>query len=152
MTFLRHARLEQRVRLARHPAHRGEHVERGVGALAEQLQQVLAIEHEQRAASIASAVAVREPPSSSDSSPKNSPASRGVQQDLLPGRVLDEQIDLAGLHDEHRVAGSPARNITLPGVTRALEHRLRQHASLVIVELREQVICARNAGSMPIVR
>ena len=40
----RDARLQQRVRLARHPAHRGEHVERGVGALAEQLLEVVAIE------------------------------------------------------------------------------------------------------------
>src|SRR5262249_19913265 len=45
----RYPRLEQRVRLARHPAHRAEHVEAGFGTLLEQLQHVLAIEDVERA-------------------------------------------------------------------------------------------------------
>ena len=135
----RHARLEQRVRLARHPAHRREHVERGIGALAEQLLEILAIEHraarrasiDRRGRGARAAVEQRQ-------LAEELAGLGDVQHDLLAGLVLDEQLDLPVWTMNIESPGSPALNSTSPAFTARSCIADASTRALVVVELLEQ--------------
>ena len=129
------------------PAHRGEHVERGVGALAEQLQQVLAIEHEQRRSARArsrSRCASRR--RAATARRRSRPARAVCSRIFWPAVSLTNSSTAPSLDDEHRVAGIADAEQRSPARDAALVHRLREHAALVVVELREQLDLRQEGG------
>ena len=61
-----------------------------------------------------------------------------MQHDLLAGLVLDRQLDPALDDDEHRVAGLAGAEQHLTRLDLTIDHRLREHRALVVIERREQ--------------
>jgi hypothetical protein len=66
---------------------------------------------------VAVAVAVREPPSSSDSSPKNSPVAGVCRMIFWPALSFTDSSIAPSTTMNIESPGSPARNRTSPGLT-----------------------------------
>jgi hypothetical protein len=81
---------------------------------------------------------VREPPSSRRQLAEELAGRRRVQHDLLAGLVLDRQLDPALNDDEHRVARLADAEQHLTRLDLTIDHRLREHRALVVIEWREQ--------------
>src|SRR5206468_2701902 len=95
---------QELVRFARHVADCRQEPHRGLGRFLEEEQEVVAIELEQFGIDESERRGCARAAIEESELAENLAIARDREHDLLPGRVFDEQLDLAGADDEQRFA------------------------------------------------